>query len=53
MLFFTKTYGTNATVALAETQLVLVDHQVIRLDKCFTPMPLGQTARSIKDATTG
>jgi hypothetical protein len=27
MLFFTKTYGTNATVALAETQLVLVDHQ--------------------------
>jgi hypothetical protein len=23
------------------------------LDKCFTPMPLGQTARSIKDATTG
>jgi hypothetical protein len=31
-----------------KTQLVLVDHQVIRLDKCFTPMPLGQTAQSIK-----
>jgi hypothetical protein len=46
---YCKTYGSqNATVALAETQLVLVDHQVIRLAR-FTPMPLGQTARSIKE----
>jgi hypothetical protein len=45
---FTKTYGTNATVALGKRNwfwwiIKLYGWQV------FTPMPLGQTAQSIKE----
>jgi hypothetical protein len=48
MLFCLQNLLANATVASGKTQLVLVDHQDFTVWTSVLPMPLGQTAQSIK-----